>query len=194
MARDSRQEGSQVTTPADRMHDAWHGQTVDHLYADCGSIRKANPPAKPCTAQVDPLGGDICGNCLRRWKKAAAGDTTKARADAIDDRIARLERTVTELVRENGAVASAAKYIAAIPIPAIWAQTDAGDPWQPTPGRMTTDDHGHLVFEPLPHDPRVPFAAVWLRLYSDGSTQWTAANEDAVVLDDEAIHPLSPHD
>ena len=48
-----------------RERPSWRGVTVDHLYPDCPSVPK---PAVRQPGFVDPLGTDICGLCLRRWR------------------------------------------------------------------------------------------------------------------------------
>lgn len=40
----------------------WMGVAVDHLYPDCQGAGRQG------VGTVDPLGTDICGRCVRRWK------------------------------------------------------------------------------------------------------------------------------
>jgi hypothetical protein len=63
-------------------HEAFRGVYVDHLYRDCPSLTRAiTKGSTPCCAKhkdrlgtrmwgtVDPLGTDICGMCVHRWKR-----------------------------------------------------------------------------------------------------------------------------
>lgn len=42
------------------------GVGVDHLYADCPSLRGRK---RKGVGTVDPHGTDICGLCVRRWNR-----------------------------------------------------------------------------------------------------------------------------
>ena len=59
-------------------HEAWMGLTVDHLYPDCPSRTRGEMRLRAwgwwqkCSDLVDPLGTDICGLCLHRWKRTEA--------------------------------------------------------------------------------------------------------------------------
>jgi len=47
-------------------HESFRGVTVDHLYPDCAACPK---PAFRQAGDVDTLGTDVCGLCLKRWKR-----------------------------------------------------------------------------------------------------------------------------
>ncbi len=60
---------------------AYGGITVDHLYSDCPSMKKAHAAVvhgadgpgvlwvgRELITEVDPMGTDICGWCRRVWK------------------------------------------------------------------------------------------------------------------------------
>jgi len=65
-------------------HVAFIGVTVDHLYPDCPSLTNVTRRVvlhieddglwgrrvgDPCPGEIDPLGSDVCGLCLIRWKR-----------------------------------------------------------------------------------------------------------------------------
>ena len=58
-----------------RDHEAFRGVGPDHLYPDCPPlVRSVLAGTDPLTGgrlvgMVDPLGTDICGMCLYRWKR-----------------------------------------------------------------------------------------------------------------------------
>ena len=57
-------------------HEAFMGVTVDHLYRTCPGLIKAMTFRKGGSmlygsklfGTVDPLGTDVCGWCVRKWK------------------------------------------------------------------------------------------------------------------------------
>ena len=72
-----------MTDSARFSHDAYLGNTVDHLYTNCPSLLRSARARVLYTGQdcphcggqvpvraigkVDPLGTDLCGLCVRRW-------------------------------------------------------------------------------------------------------------------------------
>jgi hypothetical protein len=72
-------------------HECFLGVYVDHLYQNCPNLTRARTFGQPrcgCTyhdddvakvgdkalGMVDPEGTDICGRCVRRWRRKVADD------------------------------------------------------------------------------------------------------------------------
>jgi hypothetical protein len=65
-----------MTSPADRLVSPWYpGLTCDHLYDDCPSRQRGLPELRRYDMDfvgamgLDPLGTDVCGMCVHRWKR-----------------------------------------------------------------------------------------------------------------------------
>ena len=62
-------------TPASRAHSPWFiGVLDDHLYETCPGLNRSRRELQRCGwwaprhTTIDPLGGDVCGWCVRVWK------------------------------------------------------------------------------------------------------------------------------
>lgn len=60
-----------------RLSPWFAGLTCDHLYADCPNRLRAEESLRLCGwwdvagGGLDPLGSDVCGLCVARWKRVA---------------------------------------------------------------------------------------------------------------------------
>jgi hypothetical protein len=67
---------------SDFTHSAFMGPLSDHLYPDCPPLQRSEATTgvrypgmrigEQCLGTVDPLGTDICGLCVHRWKRKHA--------------------------------------------------------------------------------------------------------------------------